>query len=374
MHKYLFSLIISLYFSCALGQGSKSILRKPKYISDYFTYTEQPNAFYISKNPLTNIEYITYLGWIATAYKEHPKVLLLALPNCHSANIDSVINTGFTPESLMQYIHSNPLLTDYMFNPKYLNFPVLGLNRTQAMDFLKWMSNRYNEYVLVKEGIFSFDPIQHGQNTFNVESYLFGNYYPIYGANAFFTENNEVRPITWQDRILYPSFRLPAYFELNIYKNELNTSLQAYKPNKFLKPWIDFYIEKSKEKFMLKFEYGKSFNIISCEFNLKSLKEIDELRAPTEMFLNKDTSIKQKSIINLLVDWNSKILNVNSDNYIAKTDSLGNMSFMLISEDSDSEPVFMQTVNFHRNDCMSDSISREYKIIRYSLSAVKSNK
>jgi len=372
MPKYLFLLTISLYFSCAFGQENERILRKPKYISDYFTYTEQYKEFYISKNPITNIEYITYLGWIATAYKEYPKVLLQALPNNQPTNIDSIINIGFTPESLIKHIHSTPLLTDYMFNIKYLNFPVLGLSRKQAMDFLKWMSNRYNEYILVKEGIISFDPIQHRQNTFNIESYIFGHYHPINGPNAFFEENNEVRPVKWQDRILYPAFRLPSYFELNIYENELNTNLQAYKPNKFLKPWIDFYVEKQKEKFILKYEYGQSSSFTNCEFNLKSSVKIEKPRATSEIFLDKSTSMKQESIINQFISWDSILLNVNCENYITKPDSLGNMPFMIISEDINLEPTCMQTVDFIENHCMVDSISKEHKIFRYSISGVKS--
>ena len=45
----------------------------------------------------------------------------------------------------------------YLRHPAYRNYPVVGVYWLQANDFCKWRTDRVNEYILIREGIFKFN-------------------------------------------------------------------------------------------------------------------------------------------------------------------------------------------------------------------------
>lgn len=213
------TLIIALGFSFScFAQKSKSPTQKLKYSSDLSLIKESEScqAFYISTKPITNREYMVYLLWLQEVYTDYPLVVSNAIPRQHNivwydsayVESDSYLN------NLLKGV--NPEDKKYVFNSLYLDYPITGLSWQQAMDFSKWLSDRYNEYVLIKEKFYQLDLYQGNENSFNTESYLAGQYMGLI--------SNPKKEVKWKDNLLIPAFRLPTTNELVQSKDLINVS------------------------------------------------------------------------------------------------------------------------------------------------------
>src|SRR5271157_1619005 len=81
-------------YSQAFGQQSKENLRKMPSIKEliFFNDTDILNSSFISKNPTTNKEYLTYLCWVNSIYIDFPDKLIDAFPGTiHLIMADSII-------------------------------------------------------------------------------------------------------------------------------------------------------------------------------------------------------------------------------------------------------------------------------------------
>ena len=99
-------------------------------------------SFYIDETEITNIMYLEYLSYLKNVYPpEDPKY----------ANV----YTGALPDTLVwrSRLGLNETLTNnYLRHPAYAEYPVVGVNWVQAVEYLEWRTNRVNESVLEKEG------------------------------------------------------------------------------------------------------------------------------------------------------------------------------------------------------------------------------
>lgn len=221
-----------------------------------FEYKKQQNIF-ISNKPVTNGDYVTYIAWlINTQTTDYPVTLLNAISgsNDFGKNMPDSINIinyliEKIPDSKLDHI------PNYIFNPKYINYPLLGLNRKQATVFCKWLSDRHNEYFLISNGYFKYYFNQINDDVFVTESYLNDQYKPQITKDT-------ILPIDFLGII--PTLRIP--FEYEIYKT--SAKLDKLKQNEptysFLSPWFEKYVSINK---------NGNYEILDFTFN--QIYEID---------------------------------------------------------------------------------------------------
>ena len=91
---------------------------------------------------VTNMMYLEYLDWIKT--------------NFPPTNINYAdIYPGALPDTLVwrnRLGNTEDLVENYLRNPAYGQYPVVGVSWIQANQFAKWRSDRYNEKILMDEG------------------------------------------------------------------------------------------------------------------------------------------------------------------------------------------------------------------------------
>ena len=98
-------------------------------------------SFYIDETEVTNLMYMEYLDWLETVFPlNEPRFRQIyegALP-------DTLVwrnNLGYLEE----------LTTNYLRHPAYAEYPVVGVNWLQAVQFAEWRTNRLNEFILERE-------------------------------------------------------------------------------------------------------------------------------------------------------------------------------------------------------------------------------
>lgn len=190
----------------------------------------EASSNYISSKPITNREYITYLLWLQGVYVDYPSVVRDALPMSDTALTynDQVPAERSYLQNRINLLNSKD--RDYIFNSKYLDYPVVGLSWLQAMQFCKWLSDRYNEYTLIKRKYLELDLYQKNEDNFNTEAFLADQYMGVAGENR----DLDVR---FETGLLLPSFRLPMREELRLAEISASNGLKPYGMFEFLKPW-----------------------------------------------------------------------------------------------------------------------------------------
>jgi len=376
MMHYLKATILSIliFFASNIhGQEIKKNYRELKYVSEYHLILNNDSIepFYISENPITNREYLTYLCWVADVYRNYPEILLNAFPKLDKNQIDSLLNKGFTPIQISTLVENNYFVEHYMFSPKYLDYPVLGLTWNQSMNFLNWLSDRYNEYLLIHKGIQSLYLNQYCENSFNTEAYLMGLYEGIINQAIWDSDANQTRNVKWKDRILIPSFRLPSKNEINIAQQSLNSSLRDYKPNKFLQPWIKHYIGINKNQIILRIE-GDNYLSFSFNKNVTMRPEYHEMLGEiSEITLNQTFDRKENSTLKIFSDLGQDIIFIENQEDIISKDSLGHLPFIIIGEDENLNPIFIKRVDYPRENTEHRKKEKNYSIFRYALCGIK---
>jgi hypothetical protein len=218
------------------------------------------SPFYISTKPITNKEYILFLVWSERVYGEvYPQVFFDALPGL----VDSVPRPElFDPfsdtVSFKFYLdNSESYVREYIFNSAYLDYPVIGISWEQANRFCRWLSDRYNEYCLIKIKHLYFNYDQMADNSFSTESIIFKQYEGYIGKKPHeFGKIPNAGGFNYYDYLLRPSFHLATSYELELCaKNELPTITKslysAFEPystqgSEFLQPFYDNFLPESK--------------------------------------------------------------------------------------------------------------------------------
>lgn len=190
-----------------------------KYLPN-FVKINSDNSFYISKTLISNKEYICYLAYLKNkAYLFGDEAYLKAIPD----------TTGYK---------------NYLFNPNYQNFPVLGVSKLQAHNFCKWYNNRLNEYILIKAGFLDLDPM----GNFTVNSFIksqFEGHIKEMPAKP----GPEERQVIWADKYLTPTLRLPKDEEIKLlFKNYEFTYSKNCKSPFGKKHLINYFFEHNVRK------------------------------------------------------------------------------------------------------------------------------
>lgn len=172
-------------------------------------------SFYIDETEVTNLMYMEYLDWLELVFpKNDPQYRL--------------IYQGALPDTLVwrnQLGYVEELTTNYLRHPAYAEYPVVGVNWLQAVQFAEWRTNRVNEFILEREAYIEKD-VRYNEidanSTFSTDTYLKlpqatygGKIDSLLGKKG--TEKRDTATVNVyagvEKGLLLPSYRLPTETE-----------------------------------------------------------------------------------------------------------------------------------------------------------------
>jgi hypothetical protein len=327
MKRILYPLLLLLIFGCDLNS---ILLKSIEFNRLKYSFIETEN-YGIRNKPILNREYLIFLCWQIDVYGDSfPRRILEMLPQ---PDLLTQKHQGIqiSYEQVFDELE-NEFFKGYVLNPKYLNYPVIGLTSRQIYTLQKWMSDRYNENVLIESGFLNFNPYQRDEDCFVLESYL---------INQYQGDARYDKKIYWKDNRFLPTFRLPYQYELNFLKLNLKNreSVREYKFNSkdFLSRWDKHFISVNNSKNEISLNLRRPFSIKnekSIELSTQSIK--DEV-------LNKENPIFTKLSYLDEAEYNEK-------------DKYGMQSFIIIGENNFNRPIVANQINTQNDTVSVDKI------------------
>jgi len=99
-------------------------------------------SFYMDETEVTNAMYIEYLDWVKKVFPPTEEKY-------------KNIYEGASPDTLVwrdRLGYNETMTNNYLRHPSYAQYPVVGVNWIQAVEFAKWRTQRVNEALLEKNG------------------------------------------------------------------------------------------------------------------------------------------------------------------------------------------------------------------------------
>ena len=99
-------------------------------------------SFYMDATEVTNMMYLEYLDWTKRNFPP-------------SDTLYEKIYNSILPDTLVwrnRLGNTEDLVENYLRNPAYAKYPVVGVSWIQATNFAAWRSDRYNERLLIEAG------------------------------------------------------------------------------------------------------------------------------------------------------------------------------------------------------------------------------
>ena len=122
-------------------------------------------SFYMDETEVTNFMYLEYLDWLKMVFPPSEE---------NYKNIYEVAS----PDTLVwrnRLGYNETMTNNYLRHPSYAEYPVVGVNWIQAVEFSKWRTDRVNEAVLEKNGYLKKGAKTNevsAESSFSTETYL----------------------------------------------------------------------------------------------------------------------------------------------------------------------------------------------------------
>ena len=122
-------------------------------------------SFYMDETEVTNFMYLEYLDWLKMVFPPSEE------------NYKNIYE-GASPYTLVwrnRLGYNETMTNNYLRHPSYAEYPVVGVNWIQAVEFSKWRTDRVNEAVLEKNGYLKKGAKTNevsAESSFSTETYL----------------------------------------------------------------------------------------------------------------------------------------------------------------------------------------------------------
>ena len=209
------------------------------------------SSFYLDQFEVTNFNWLEYIYWVRRTYEEFPMIYKNALPdtNCWRSPL----------------AYNEPYVEYYFRHPAYQNYPVVGVSWNQANDFCKWRTDRVNEFILIREGVLTWNPDQSGE-PFTTDVYLANQYHPgddreqqlidLDPKQGWSGKRKDLgqRIVRMEDGILLPRYRLPTEAEWEFaYYGLVGSMTNPEDPgvieNRRTYPWTGHWVRQDNQQF-----------------------------------------------------------------------------------------------------------------------------
>lgn len=135
-------------------------------------------SFYMDETEVTNLMYMEYLDWLKRVFPPDQE------------NYKNIYE-GASPDTLVwrnRLGYNETMTNNYLRHPAYAEYPVVGVNWIQAVEFSKWRTDRVNEKTLEDQKYLKKDShlADSAEGTFSTDTYLASP------TSAFGSKNEEL--------------------------------------------------------------------------------------------------------------------------------------------------------------------------------------